>query len=465
MTSRFTRDATIFVNRTVLTEDYQPDEIHEREDIIKDYELYLQPIIEGATPLNIFIYGKTGVGKTAMTKTLLADLENDAEAYDDLDVSTIYLNCENFNSSYRVASELVNELRQGTDREQIPTTGHSARTVYSWLWDELEQRGGTIVLVFDEVDNLGDDDSLLYQIPRAKANDNLEEARVGIIGISNDLTFRENLDPRVKDTLCEREIQFPPYNASSLRSILKARADRAFRDGVISQPVIQLSAALAARDKGSARQALNFLREAGFQAMRDDESEVRVEHVRQAEERLEHKQIEESLTSLTTQAHFTLSSVIQLMINDPDSFPAHRDELHEQYRTLSKNASIEPVKVRRFHDHLSELVMLGVLKRIRKNEGPHSGRFYVYDLNVPLDIVLNTLIASDHPHLDHKERWQAAISNGLIDADAAEEFEKLDGGEDIDVKDVADFERDGGEDGLGSEDGDTEDSSEADAEG
>lgn len=416
MTARFTRDKSIFDNREVLTEDYQPDRIYERDEIIKDYEMYLQPVIEGGSPLNIFLYGKTGVGKTAMTKNLLGDLENDAQAYDDLDVTTLYLNCENFSSSYRVVSELVNNLRTAADKNLVSETGHSARTMFSWLWEELDEIGGTVLLVLDEVDNLGTDDSLLYQVPRAKANGNLERASVGIIGISNDLTFRENLDPRVKDTLCEREIQFPPYNAVSLRSILAARAEHAFAEDVIEDGVIELSAAMAARDKGSARQALHLLREAGFQAKREGEQHVTTENVHQAEARLEHKQIEQSMVTLTTQGHLALSSVVRLSITDRDELPFRRDRLHKRYQKIAKKADTDPVKIRRFHDHLGELVMLGVLKRKARNKGTQAGRFYVYELNVPTKTVLDALIDSDS-HLNHEKVKQRAIERGIIDRD------------------------------------------------
>ena len=44
------------------------------------------------------------------------------------------------------------------------------------------------------------------------------------------LTFRDNLDPRVKSSLYEEELVFPPYNALQLQSILKARAKEAFKN-------------------------------------------------------------------------------------------------------------------------------------------------------------------------------------------------------------------------------------------
>jgi len=90
----------------------------------------------------------------------------------------------------------------------LKPTGYPRRQVNEWLWEELDAIGSTVIIVFDEVDHI-DDDSILYQIPRARANGNLEESKVGIIGISNDFKFRESLSSKVQSSLCEKELQFP----------------------------------------------------------------------------------------------------------------------------------------------------------------------------------------------------------------------------------------------------------------
>lgn len=107
--------------------------------------------------------------------------------------------------------------------------------------------------VLDEVDSVGGRDELLYELSRARANGKLEDTKVIVIGISNDFRFREQLDPRVQDTLCEREVQFPPYDAPELENILTSRADVAITEDAIGQGVLKFCAALAARDSGSAR--------------------------------------------------------------------------------------------------------------------------------------------------------------------------------------------------------------------
>ncbi len=84
--------------------------------------------------------------------------------------------------------------------------------------------GGNVLIILDEIDNIPADarNDFLYELPRAEANENtpITDAKVGLIGISNDLKFVDVLEPKVKSTLGEREIKFGPYDATELRDIL-----------------------------------------------------------------------------------------------------------------------------------------------------------------------------------------------------------------------------------------------------
>lgn len=125
---RFERKQNIFRNKDALGESYQPERIEERDEEIEAYMDALQPIIDGWEPNNVFLYGNTGVGKTAVTDYLLDVLQEDATEYDDIDLSVLSVNCKTLNSSYQVAIELVNTLRP--DGAEISTTGYPQQTVF-----------------------------------------------------------------------------------------------------------------------------------------------------------------------------------------------------------------------------------------------------------------------------------------------------------------------------------------------
>ena len=379
----FTRDTEIFRNEDMLREDYQPDAITAREDEISTYTAALQPIVNGAQPRNIFLYGKTGVGKTAVSRYLLKQLQRDTEQYDDVELSVCWLNCTNLSSSYQVAVNLVNQLRPADDR--ISTTGYPQQRVFDILYEELDQIGGTVLLVLDEIDHIGSDDETLYEIPRARSNGYLSEAKPGVIGISNDFGFRDDLSPKVKDTLCEEEIHFSPYNAPELRAILEERVAGAMYDDAVDDAVIALCAAIAAQDTGSARQALDILYKSGEIARTNSEKRLTEEHVHQAREKLEQSQVEHGMRELTKHGHLALVAMLQLAFEQET--PARIRDVYPLYRRIAEGSNVDPLVRRRMHDHLADLAMLGILDRQMKNEGRAGGHYYQYEFDVDLDIV------------------------------------------------------------------------------
>jgi len=383
---RFERKQNIFRNKDALGESYQPETIEERDEEIDEYMDALQPVIDGWEPNNIFLYGNTGVGKTAVTDYLLDRLQTDVDGYDDVNLSVLSLNCKTLNSSYQVAVELVNELRPSGG--EISSTGYPQQTVFKKLYQELEAVGGTVLIVLDEVDSIGDRDELLYELPRARANGNLDATKVGVIGISNDFKFREQLDPRVQDTLCERELQFPPYDAPELENILQSRAEVAISEDSIDQGVLQLCAALAARDSGSARQALDLLRLAGEIAENRDAEIIEEDHVDHARSQLEQERVEEGMRELTTHGRLALLTVISKAAKEET--PCRTREIYEEYVALCESSETDALGQRSLHNHLSDLRMLGILS-VHENRSGSRGNYYNYELDVPFTSAIEAM--------------------------------------------------------------------------
>lgn len=390
---RFERNQDIFRNKDALGETYRPDQIEERDEEVEEYMSALQPVVDGWEPNNIFLYGNTGVGKTAVTDFLLTRLQDDIAEYDDVDLSVVSLNCKTLNTSYQVAVELVNTLRP-VGRE-ISSTGYPQQTVFNKLYDELESIGGTILIVLDEIDAIGNRDELLYELPRARAHGNLDSAKIGVIGISNDFKFREKLDPRVRDALCERELQFSPYDATELESILESRADVAIVDDAIEQGVLSFCAALAARDSGSARQALDLLRLAGEIAQDSDADIIRRDHVESAQSRFEQERVEEGMRELTTHGRLVLLAVVSKSAKEET--PSRARQLYQEYVELCNISGTDPLAQRSVQNHLSDLRMLGILAS-HENRGGSRGNYYTYELDVPFTSAIEAM--SDVLRLD-----------------------------------------------------------------
>ncbi|MFC7021155.1 MULTISPECIES: orc1/cdc6 family replication initiation protein [Haloarcula] len=378
----FSPTSTIFEQREALLEEWTPEQLVGRDEELQRYHSALQPVINNETPSNIFLYGKSGVGKTAATRYLLEALERDAANVDGLDLHTVEINCDGLNSSYQAAVALVNELRDPTD--QISNTGYPQASVYQFLFEALDEMGGTVLIVLDEVDHI-EDDSLLYKLPRARSNGDISEAKLGVIGISNDLDFRNQLSSKVRSSLCEKEVSFSAYDAKELQLVLRQREEVAFQEDVIDDGVIEMCAAYGAKDSGDARQALDLLLEAGDLAREYDDELVAEEHVREARQRLQTDQVVEGIRNYSDHGQLVLYALTALA--EQNETPARTKDILSAYQEIATEEGMSPVSERSVRDYLGELNQLGITSSTEYNRGKSGGKYKEHDLEQSVESV------------------------------------------------------------------------------
>ncbi len=266
--------------------------------------------------------------------------------------------------------------------QEVPMTGWPTDRVYSVFFDAVDYDERVVVIMLDEIDKLveksGDD--TLYNLSRM--NSELENSRVSIIGISNDLKFTDFLDPRVKSSLGEEEIVFPPYDANQLRDILQHRSNVAFKGDALSDDVIPLCAAFAAQEHGDARRALDLLRTAGELAERSQAETIVEKHVRQAQDKIELDRVVEVVRTLPTQSKLVLFSIILLEKNGVHSI--NTGEVFNIYKRLCEEIDADVLTQRRVTDLISELDMLGIVNAVVVSKGRY-GRTKEISLSVPID--------------------------------------------------------------------------------
>ncbi len=397
MTDRvFARGSTPFRNRDALSDRYTPSELVGRDEELAQYKEYLEPVVWGEDPNNIFLYGKTGVGKTAATKYLLSALEADVADYDDTHVESVQVNCDSLSTSYRVAVAIVNEIRE--PHEQISESGYSTSEVYEMMWRDLDaiaeetppDQTTIVLLVLDEIDHTEvGEDSILYQLSRAEENQNLQRARIGVIGISNDLTFSDRLSPKVNSSLCQKKIFFETYDANELEAVLEQRASVAFEDGAIESGVLSLCAAYGRKQSGDAREAIDLLRAAGDIARSDDREIVTEADVEEGRARVERENVVEGVRSLHEHSRYTLYALSTLAAEGET--PARTRTVYERYELVCDLAVADPLTLRRVRDFLRELEMLGAVTLTEQNRGSRGGQFLEADIRHPIDVMVTAL--------------------------------------------------------------------------
>jgi cell division control protein 6 len=380
---RFLKGARIFKDREILRHDYIPEYLPHREEQIRFLGEIVAPVLRGVRCSNVFIYGKTGTGKTAVVKHVLNKLGKKALEFSS-PVRFCYVNCRWVGTEYRVLSALCYALGI-----RVPFTGLALGEVFDRFRKGLDKQNGVFIAVLDEIDALVKTrgDTILYELTRV--NETLNLGKTSIVGISNDLRFKDFLDPRVLSSLSEEEIVFRPYDAAELQDILSDRAKQAFFDGVLSDSAVSLCAALAAAEHGDARRALDLLRVAGELAEREGAKTITEEHIRRAETRIEHDRVVEALKNLPAHSKLVLFGVY-LLVKAKIS-RAITGEIYEIYCELCEQTGLTPLTQRRVSGLINELDVIGLLNTQVVSMGRY-GRTKKIRLGIPRSIIRNVFL-------------------------------------------------------------------------
>ncbi|MDD1775249.1 MAG: orc1/cdc6 family replication initiation protein [Methanobacterium sp.] len=364
---------TVFKCKKYLDHRFLPENLPHREDQIKSVAKYWKEALNGVTPPDVTIYGKTGTGKTAVAKYARNQLE-DVSKNKDINVRVEYIRCTDYTTEYQVIARLCQQMGQ-----DVPYRGWTKAEVVHAFRDLFKKNvfGKNLILmiILDEIDILlkNDGDGLLYTLTRTE--------NVSIASISNFVDFKQFIKPRVKSSLRDREIVFPPYNAQQLVDILKERADLSFNDDVLNDDVIPLCAAMAAKEEGDARYALDLLRTSGELADDKGSETVYEDYVREAKDFIEHNKVTDIIMTLPSQQKKVLESILYLT-NNKEEITSGR--LYDIYKEFSKGDS---VSYRRIFDFINELEMLGLISTKTISRGRGKGRTNIIDLQCDTDLL------------------------------------------------------------------------------
>ena len=366
---------TVFADRNVLSPHYVPSILPFRDKEIGKIMSAVSPALKGERPRNIFVYGKTGTGKTASVKHVAAKFESHtASSATKSQAKTCYVNCRMYNSRYRVIQTIVKKLLPSLD-----SMGFGLAMLYEKMMESVLTSGAHLIVVLDEVDMVKDLDDLLYTLTRA--NDELKQGGISLVGITNNLKFKDQLDPRSRSSLCENEMVFAPYTANQLAAIIEQRVKTGFKPHTVEESAINLAAALTASETGDARYALKLLMKSGEIADERGIKKITDKEIEEARHAADTEVAFEAISTLPDHQQMVLLAVAHLAIDkgkntrlttgtaDEDDSFLTSGEVYEEYCKQAKHHRKPRRSARWYREYLNDLEMLGLITTIESGAG------------------------------------------------------------------------------------------------
>ena len=357
-------EKSVFINKDALSVHYLPERIIHREKEIEKIMRVVAPVFKNKRPNNVFIYGKSGTGKTSSVKSIIKQFKELPSN------GTInYINCRMYNTRYKILQKLANDI-VGFSKNGFPPS-HFYERIMSWI----NNGNRFLTIVLDEIDIIKDLNELIYTLTRA--NDEIRTGGISIIGISNRIDFKDKLDNRSRSALLESEVVFPPYNSEQLKEILAYRANLGFSENSCDTSAINLAAAIAARETGDARYALKLLMYAGEIADEKKDDMVTYRHVEDARKNVEKDLVMEAVATLPEHQQLVLYSLSILSINGSKYHKLGENqedlfmmgELYESYKHICKDLKREARSSRWCKEYIRELESLGLVATVGSGKG------------------------------------------------------------------------------------------------
>jgi len=256
---------SVFRDTVALDYDYIPKLIPFRENEQKRIAECMRPLFNNMNGRNIFVYGSPGVGKTVACKHILKELEETTD-----DITQIYMNCWQTNTTYKVFLEICNVIGYKF------THNKKTEELIKIIAEKLNKK--TAVFVFDEIDK-AEELNFLYLL--------LENIyKKSIVLITNFREWLSNLDERIKSRLTAEMLEFRPYNEIETKGILKARLEYAFAEGAWDENAFN-AVAKKAWELRDIRTGLYLMKESGLIAESKSSRKITMVHVEEAIKKLE----------------------------------------------------------------------------------------------------------------------------------------------------------------------------------
>jgi cell division control protein 6 len=387
----------IFKDERKLSPEYVPERLPFRERELEQLIHYFSSVVRDEKPFHarVVITGAVGTGKTSLAKLfgMTAEKEGSKNGYN---VKYVHINCRKQGTAYAVLAKISEELCIG-----LPKRGFSIAEMLAAVVKSLNATGTRVILCLDEVEALISKEGAqpLYSLTRAM-EDMDGENMVSLIVVLRDPEFLKRFDPSTASSLGNTVIHLEEYGFDQLLEILRYRAGEAFREGVVSDEVLEFIAQIAS-DRRDARYAIELLWRSGKLAELDGLDSITAEHVRKAAASVYPTIRRENLSYLRTDERLILLASARALKGGKAAIPS--EDLYNQYKVVSEEMGYEPFSYTNFWEKLQWLQDLGFL-RLSIQTDRKGRKTYVYLPGIPATLLETEIIRSFGREQDVRRR-------------------------------------------------------------
>ena len=368
---------SIFKDERIFFRDYIPKNIPCRDEVLTRLSLAFKIFLTKTHPVNIWISGKPGVGKTTISKYFISNLEKIIQKKTQLNIQSYYYNCFMFRKAnsiiYHLLSEQFNQSCRGFETEYLIST----------LIGILRKKKINLILILDEVHVLNDDLLRILEVGETYEERNL----ISIIFIS-----REEHNRQINKLLAGRINNFlkiPPYTKNQIKEIIEQRVKLGFRD-TIAPDIINLISEITEKD-GNARHAIEILYQAGKNCDLEGQNKITMETVRRAKKQVFPQLEDDIFESLGTHELLALLSVVRkLKQNENLIIPIK--EAYSQYLVICEEFKQQNYAISTFRNKVEYLVNLGFLDKLKLNSKSSSDRIGYSLIESPIKELENKIV-------------------------------------------------------------------------
>jgi cell division control protein 6 len=252
---------SLFINEIVLDFDFLPKKLPYRGNQQEHMAACIKPLFQKRNGKNLVIFGPPGIGKTAASRKVLEELEEE-----DAEIVPIYINCWQHNTTYKIIIQICNSIGYRLIMNK------KTNELLDIIIEKLNKYTGN-VFVFDEIDKAEDLDFLYTLLEKLY--------RKSIFLITNYKQDILTIDERIKSRLTPETLEFEPYNLVETEGILRMRRDLAFVKGIWDENAFELIVNKTFELK-DIRKGLNLMKSTGDAAEQQSKRKISVEHAEKA---------------------------------------------------------------------------------------------------------------------------------------------------------------------------------------